>query len=243
MKALGNNGAGQRVTSLLRRLPGADYASERLQAVERGLLQQLKRRMDRLEPPSSVSVLAVAMRSVADRSAVGAGSGASLQDLLHRSSEQGREEAQADYFGWVTSQLMPDQARILSAMSDGSSYPVIHVLAGSRIGLTAEPVVEWVSSIGRNAGVQWNDVTAVYVGQLRALGLVDVGPEDLSRRVQYEMLETEQVVRDGIARLQKGGLKGHIVRRVLMLSALGRAFWEDGRVSEDLPESFAGLVG
>jgi len=188
-------------------------------------------------------VLAVAMRSVADRSALGTGNGLGLQDLLHRSSEQSREEAQADYFGWVTSQLLPDQARILSAMSDGSTYPLIHVLAGSRIGLTAEPAVEWVSNIGRNAGVQWNDVTPVYLGRLRALGLVETGPEDPSQRVQYEMLETEQVVRDGIARLQKGGLKGHIVRRVLMLSALGRAFWEDGRVNEDASESFAGLVG
>lgn len=243
MKALDDNGAGRKVAGLLRRLPGADFASERLQAVERGLLQQLKRRMDRLEPPSSVSVLAVAMRSVADRSALGTGNGLGLQDLLHRSSEQSREEAQADYFGWVTSQLLPDQARILSAMSDGSTYPLIHVLAGSRIGLTAEPAVEWVSNIGRNAGVQWNDVTPVYLGRLRALGLVETGPEDPSQRVQYEMLETEQVVRDGIARLQKGGLKGHIVRRVLMLSALGRAFWEDGRVNEDASESFAGLVG
>ncbi|MDM4770182.1 Abi-alpha family protein [Solimonas sp. SE-A11] len=239
MKALGDSGAGRRVAKLLRRLPGADRASERLQAVERGLLQQLKRRMDRLEPPSSVSVLAVAMRSVADRSL----GGASLQDLLQRSSEQGRDEVQAEYFGWVTSQLVPVQARLLSALSDGSTYPVIHVLAGSRIGFTAEPVVEWISNIGRNAGVQWNDTTPVYIGRLRALGLVDTGPEDPARRVQYEMLETEQPVRDSIARLHKGGLKGHIVRRVLMLSALGRAFWEDGRITEDLDGSLAASVG
>ncbi|HEY0913868.1 MAG TPA: Abi-alpha family protein [Solimonas sp.] len=239
MKALGDGHTAQRVAGLLRRLPGADFATERLQAVERQLLQQLKRRMDRLESPASISVLAVAMRSVADHPA----SGASLQDLLQRSSEQGRDEAQAEFFGWVTSQLVPDQARLLSAMSDGSTYPVIHVLAGSRIGLTVEPVVEWVSNIGRNAGVQWNDTTPVFIGRLRALGLVETGPEDAARRVQYEMLETEQVVRDGIARLHKGGLKGHIVRRVLMLSALGRAFWESGRVAEDLTGSFAGSVG
>ena len=239
MKALGDGQTAQRVAGLLRRLPGADFATERLQAVERQLLQQLKRRMDRLESPGSISVLAVAMRTVADRSA----SGASLQDLLQRSSGQGRDEAQAEFFGWVTSQLVPDQARLLSAMSDGSTYPVIHVLAGSRIGLTAEPVVEWISNIGRNAGVQWNDTTPVFIGRLRALGLVETGPEDAARRVQYEMLETEQVVRDGIARLHKGGLKGHIVRRVLMLSALGRAFWENGRVAEDLTGSFAGSVG
>ena len=243
MKALSDNGAGQRVASLLKRLPGADYASERLQAVERQLLQQLKRRMDRLEPRSSVSVLAVAMRSVADRSVGSVLGGASLQDLLQRSSEQGREDAQEEFFGWVTSQLLPDQARLLSALSDGSTYPVIHVLAGSRIGFTAEPVVEWVSNIGRNAGVQWNDTTPVYIGRLRALGLVDTGPEDPARRVQYEMLETEQLVREGIARLHKGGLKGHIVRRVLMLSALGHAFWEDGRVTEDLAGSFADVAG
>ncbi|AXQ29162.1 DUF4393 domain-containing protein [Solimonas sp. K1W22B-7] len=234
--------ARERAGSLLRRLPGAGLASEGLQRIERGILQQLKQRMDRLEPQGSVSVLAVAMRSVADRSN-GFNPANSLQDLLARSSEQGRDEAQAAFCDQVIASLLPDHARILSALADGSAYPLIHVLAGSRIGLTAEPMVECVSNVGRNAGVQWPEATHVYLAQLRAHGVIETGPEDPDRRVQYEMLETEQVVRDSLSRLQKAGMKGHIVRRTVMLSALGRSLWEAGRISEDITGSFADLAG
>lgn len=232
--------ARDRASRLLQRLPGAGFAAERLQSIERGILQQLKRRMDRLEPSSPVSVLAVAMRSVASN---GFNPPSSLQDLLARSSEQGRDEAQAAFFDQVIASLLPDHARILSALSDGSSYPLIHVLAASRIGLTAEPMVECVSNVGRNAGVQWPDATHVYLAQLRAHGVIETGPEDPDRRVQYEMLETEQVVRDSLSRLHKAGMKGHIVRRTVMLSALGRSMWEAGRISEDITGSFADLAG
>lgn len=220
---------------LLKRLPGADFAQEQLDRVERRLLQELKQRLDRLEPATSVSVLAFAMRSVADRSApvTSFELGTRMHELLAASTEHTREQAEHAFFQWVMGNLVPDQARILSALSDGSTYPLIHILAGPRLGVAVEPVLECVSSVGKNAGVMWPETTHVYVQQLRAWGLVETGPEDPSRKVQYEMLETEQSVRDTLARLQKGGLKAQVLRRVLMVSDIGKKLWASCRVGED----------
>lgn len=225
---------------LLKRLPGADLAQEQMDRVERRILQELKQRLDRLEPASSVSVLAFAMRSVADRSAPATSIeiGSRMQELLARSTEFSREQAEQAFFEWVVSNLVPDQARILSALSDGSTYPLLHVYGGPRLGLAMEPMLECVCSVGKNAGVLWPETTHVYVQQLRGYGLVETGPEEPERRVQYEMLETEQSVRDMMARLQKGGLKGHLLRRVLRMSELGHALWAACRIGEDPAPSF-----
>ncbi|HSW13649.1 MAG TPA: Abi-alpha family protein [Solimonas sp.] len=236
MNAL-TDGSGARglAAKVLRRLPGAGFAQEQIDRVERRLLHELKQRLDRLEPPTSVSVLAVAMRSVADRSGAAASFaiGSRMHQLLQASTEHSREDAEQAFFQWVMSNLVPDQARILSALSDGSTYPLIHIYAGPRLGIAVEPVLECVCSVGKNAGVLWPETTHVYVQQLRGYGLVETGPEEPARKVQYEMLETEQSVRDVLARLQKGGLRAQVVRRVLMMSDLGNRLWAACRVGTD----------
>jgi len=222
-------------TRLLKRLPGAGFAQEQLDRVERRLLQELKQRLDRLEPSSSVSVLAFAMRSVADRSAPATSFalGRRMQELLATSTEQSRDQAELAFFQWVMGNLVPDQARILSALSDGSTYPLIHIYGGPRLGFALEPMLECVCSVGRNAGVLWPETTHVYVQQLRAWGLVETAPEDPARKLQYEMLETDTAVRNMLARIQSGGLKAHILRRVLVISDIGKALWAACRVGED----------
>lgn len=233
MRALSGKTAGDAASAagrLLQRLPGAGYAKEQLGRAERRLLEELRQRLDSLGPLSTrVSVVAVAMRGET-RSPHALGT--RMQELLGASMEQSREEAEQSFLQWVMGNLVPDQARILAALSDGSTYPLIHVYGGTLLG-PAEPVLECVCSVGKNAGVLWPETTHVYVQQLRAFGLVETGPEDPSRRVQYEMLETEQSVRDALARLQKGGLRPQMLRRVLQMSEIGKKLWAECRIGED----------
>lgn len=220
---------------LLQRLPGGDLVQEQLDNVERRVLLELKHRMDGLEqkPGPSVSVVAVAVQTGGQSGAKGQTPGNIMRELLAATAEQSREEAENSFFLHIMRNLVPDEARILSALSDGSTYPVVHVMAGGRLGLSWHPVVEYVSSVGRNAGIIWPDMGYVYVQHLRALNLVDTGPEDYTQTTKYEVLETEQVVRTALEQIKQSAQRSHISRRVLRMSDLGNRLWAACRVSED----------
>jgi hypothetical protein len=217
---------------LLSRVPGGAFVQEQLDAIERRLLLDLKQRMDGLQQqPAQVSVLAVAVQTGGPAQAREPGQ--MLHNLLAATAEQSREQAESAFYVSILGSMVPDEARILSALSDGSSYPLIHVMAASRLGLTWHPVVECVSSVGRNAGVLWPEMTYAYVQRLRGWSLVETGPEDYTQTTRYEMLETEQVVRSALDQIKKGGQRSHVARRVLTMSDLGRRLWAACRISRD----------
>jgi hypothetical protein len=226
------DGAGSLARRLLQRLPGGDFVQEQLDGVERRLLLELKQRMDGLEgKPSSVSVVAVSVQAAAEPGSQTPGN--ILRQLLAATAEQTREQAETSFYVAILKSLVPDEARILSALSDGSTYPLVHVMSAGRLGLVWHPVVEYVSSVGRNAGVIWPEMTYAYVQRLRTLNLVTTGPEDYTQTTKYEMLETEQVVRSALDQIKKSGQRSHITRRVLQMSDLGTRLWAACRVSED----------
>lgn len=230
-----HGGEGSLARRLLRRLPGGDFVQEQLDSVERRVLLELKHRMDGLEqnPAPSVSVVAVSVQTSAQAGTKGQTPGNIMRELLTATAEQSREEAENAFFTSIMRTLVPDEARILSALSDGSTYPVVHVMAAGRLGLSWHPVVEYVSSVGRNAGIIWPDMGYAYVQHLRALNLVDTGPEDYTQITKYEMLETEQVVRSALEQIKHDGQRSHITRRMLRMSDLGRRLWAACRISED----------
>jgi hypothetical protein len=215
---------------LLSRMPGGDFVQEQIDNVERRLLQELKQRMEGLQPPP-VSVVAVAVQ--APRSGHAAEPGDLLRGLLEASAEQSREEAETSLYVSILRSLVPDEARILSALSDGSSYPLIHVLAASRLGLAWHPVLECASTVGKSAGVLWPDVTHVYVQHLRSWGLVEAGPEDEAQLTRYQILETETAVRAALEQIRQGGQRSQIARRMLKISELGSQLWAACRISQD----------
>lgn len=227
---------------LLKRLPpemNKLQAQVKQQAgqLERRLLKNLKQRLDQVDDAAAkpLSVMAFALQTQARHAKKTdpkrlAGQ---MHDLLTASSEHNHADAQTAFFASIMDQLLPDQARILSALSDGSTYPLLHVFAGKKIGIAVEPVIECVSSVGRSAGVLYLEATHVYVSQLRSWGLVQIGIEDTSREVQYEILETETLVRKTIEDLQAGGLRTQIIRRSLQMSELGHALWAATRVGSD----------
>ena len=144
-----------------------------------------------------------------------------------------RDRAETAFYTSILAGMVPDEARILSALSDGSTYPLIHVMAAARLGLSWHPVLECACSVGRNAGVLWPEMTHAYVQRLRGWSLVETGPEDYKQTTRYEMLETETVVRGALDEIKKGGQRSHVVRRVLKISDLGRRLWAASRVSRD----------
>lgn len=150
-----------------------------------------------------------------------------MRDLLERSTDQSQEECETAYFLSVLKTLVPDEARILSALSDGAAHPLIHVTAGSLFGAPARQVVENVSNIGKVAGTQWTSETPTYVTRLRNLGLVETGPEEPSLLVKYQILETDSAITTALDQIKRAGRqKARIVRRSLKISRLGQSLWD-----------------
>jgi hypothetical protein len=150
-----------------------------------------------------------------------------LGDLLRTSIEQTASDSSTRHFVHILRRLVPDEARILAALADGTAYPLIDVVVKpSRRNGNAGPLLQNASTVGRRAGVALPARVPVYVADLRALGLVEVGPEDRSLTTEYDILETETAVHD--AKLRAASAGGHgaaVIRRTLRITGLGRELW------------------
>lgn len=220
---------------VLKRMPGGNFVQEQLEKIEHRVLSELKQRMDKVERSATVSVLAFSVQPdpAASRRRGPHAPGELLRELLEISDEQTRDEAEQAYYIAVLKQLLPDEARILSALADSPGYPMVHVMAGSRLGGSPHPVLRNLSNVGRLAGVQLVELTPVYIQRLRDLGLVETVAEDAEFKTKYEILENDGDVRRLIEGIHKKGKRDVLVRRVLKLSDLGRSLWAACRISED----------
>ena len=227
--------AGALANRVLKRLPGGSYAQEQLEKIERRVLSELKQRLDKVERSATVSVLAFSVETDSSQSKKRGpyAPGELLRELLEISGEQNREQAQHAYYVAALKSLVPDEARILSALSDSQSYPLLHVMAGSRLGGATHPVLQNVSNVGKIAGVQLLDLTPTYIRRLRDWELVQTAPESPELKTSYEVLETDDAVRKTVERVKKNGQRDVIQRRTLKMSDLGRALWAACRISED----------
>jgi hypothetical protein len=225
--------AGALANRVLKRLPGGSFAQEQLERIERRVLGELKQRLDRLERNATVSVLAFSVEDAASKKRGPYAPGELLRELIEISGEQTREQAQQSYYIAALKSLVPDEARILSALSDAKGYPLLHVMAGSRLGGAPHPVLQNVSNVGKIAGAQLIDLTPHYIRRLREWDLVETAAEAADLKTSYEILETDDVVRKAVERIKKSGQREVILRRMLKMSDLGRALWEACRISED----------
>jgi hypothetical protein len=149
-----------------------------------------------------------------------------LKGLLDHAMDQSQSQSEGAFFRSVLSALVPDEALILSALSDGVRHPMLCVAAGSRLGPAYRLVAENISGIGRTAGVQWSDMTPTYLRRLRGWGLVDVGPEDTAQLANYQILETDDGVSRAVQLIKQGkGERAVILRQTIRLSAAGHALW------------------
>ncbi|WP_293375048.1 Abi-alpha family protein [Nevskia sp.] len=222
---------------LLAKLPGGAIVQEQMDKVEKRILGELKSRLDRLEGSGeqTVQVVAFSMETQSGHAPTRdlREPAEMLRELLAISSEQSKEQAELAYYSSLLRNLLPDEARILSAVSDGGVYPLINLVALSKLGIQSHVVLENTCSVGRAAGVQLPEMTRGYIQRLMAAGLVETGPEDYALTTKYEILETDDVLRKLIAQMKVSGQRNQLKRRVLKISELGRNLWEACRITED----------
>jgi hypothetical protein len=217
-----------------RRLPGAAAVETELQQLERSVLGELRRRLDNVDPlhdgrpapdeaPPRPSGTAPPKQTEPLRVA--------MAELLMRSIEQTAQRAREYLYLGILRQLLPDEARILSALADGSTYPLVHVDCRTGVATTRRLLAN-ASTAGRAAGVAVPASVPRYLTRLRHLDLVEVGETDPALAVQYDICLTEQLVRDAEDAARATG-RARIVRQTVRISPLGRELWDACHPRED----------
>lgn len=217
-------------TEFARKLPGATAVEAELHQLERTVLGELRRRLDNVDPlhdPRTTD-------GTATDSAAPPRTGTppkqteplrvAMAELLMRSMEQTKQRAKEYLYLAVLRQLLPDEARILSALADGSAYPVIHV--DCRTGVSgSRRLLANASTVGRSAGAAELSSVPRYVTRLLHLGLVELEDVDPGLSVHYDILLTDSRVRAAEEAARAAG-RARIVRQTLRISALGRELWD-----------------
>ena len=121
---------------------------------------------------------------------------------------------------------MPDEARIIGALSDGSASPMMHVFARTVTGIGGEPILENAALVGKMANVSLPQLTPVYVSHLLALGLLETGPEDPRLKDDYQILGADSAVLRALKKGKRGPLEAKVERFTIRLSVLGRDLWD-----------------
>ncbi|MGH3971081.1 MAG: Abi-alpha family protein [Mycobacterium sp.] len=150
---------------------------------------------------------------------------AKLHSLLDRAVGQNTAASRQELFHKILDQIVPDEARIISALSDGSASPLLNVYARTRAGLVGEVVLENMSLIGRSANLALPQLTPIYVSHLLSLGLVESCPEDSVLKDEYEILAADTAVLHAIKSASRGPIPARIEKYTLRLSGLGLELW------------------
>lgn len=190
-------------------LPGYEFALRQARRANAALLREVKRRIDELadapsgqSPDSRPQLLAELL-------------GASMDTDPRRSAEKLHLR--------ILRQLLPDEARILAALADGTRFALLHVHVRGGGGM--RPALENACTVGRVAAVHVIDAVPLYVTHLRQLGLAEEGPAEDLLSDQYALLTSEDVVQRAISDAD-GGIRGSkTVRRTLRITALGAELW------------------
>lgn len=157
-----------------------------------------------------------------------------VHEMLDRSVRQSPRQAEEANFKRLLTQLVPDEVRIINALSDGRISPIIHVGVGSP-GSVDHTVYRNASTIGTDAGVRLPDAVSQYIEHLESLNLVEIGPAEDALREQYEILETYDEIESAdefaaaeakgtFAKKLKFKSEKH-VRHTLRISELGAKLW------------------
>ncbi|WP_304113459.1 Abi-alpha family protein [Mycolicibacterium bacteremicum] len=198
-----------------KRAPFAGDVLPLLADAERALVRVARRHLSDLDPPA---VTAAPDDDPASPNAV-------LRALLDRSMYTSPDKSRDALYLDLLNALVPDEARILAALSDGSAYPVVHI-AEPGAGGTPVFALKNASTIGRSAGVSLPRYTPLYLTRMLRLGLVRLGPEASSMNDEYEMLLTDSAVNIAVATARRGVRAARVVRRTVRISDLGQELWE-----------------
>lgn len=198
-----------------KRAPFAGDVLPLLAEAERAVVRVARRHLSDLDPQTAVTT---AEEDESSPNAV-------LRRLLDRSMYTSPDKSRDVFYLHLLGSLVPDEARILAALSDGSAYPVIHV---AEPGTGGSPVfaLKNASTIGRSAGVSLPRYTPLYLTRMLRLGLIRLGPEASSMYDEYEMLLTDSVVNIALATARRGVRAARVIKRTVRISDLGQELWE-----------------
>lgn len=149
-----------------------------------------------------------------------------FNELIEQSLTDDRKPARIRLFKLITAQLLPDEARIMSAMSDDEPRPLIQLYSAGRIALGGGHRVSGnYSDVGRDSGLLNLDLVPTYLHHLMNLGLLSTGPESAALRQDYDKLETDTGLRVAISKIEENpSHKAKLHREVLLLTRMGREF-------------------
>jgi hypothetical protein len=210
---------------IARQLPGGQRIEREAKRMQAAAADELRRMLDAQAPSNSPEHRAAVYIRNADpdtaplRSAMG--------ELLERSAETSRSESHEYLYGTIISQLVPDEARILAALADGTTFAAADVVAKRRGRANHQVVLANASTVGRAAGVVSPDNVPTYVTRLAGFGLIATGPADEDRlSTQYDILATDATVQAAEATVGARRLGSpRIARKTISISAFGRDFW------------------
>jgi abortive infection alpha-like protein len=158
---------------------------------------------------------------------------AKMYGLLDRAIGQNTASSRQELFHKILDQIVPDEARIISALSDGSTSPLLNVYTRTLAGLVGDVVLENMSLIGKTANLTLPQLTPMYVSHLLSLGLVESGPEDSAMKDEYEILAADTAVLQAIKTASRGPIPARIEKYTLRLSGLGLELWAAASVPRE----------
>src|SRR5206468_1313441 len=135
------------------RMPDSAIVTRSARAMESSALGLLKERLGKLDGPLPLE----GPRPTSARTPT------TLQSLLDSALEQDKRSAERALYAQILGQLVPDEARLLSALMGDASYPLIHVMAAPRVGGANRRLLDNVSNIGKKPGIQLLDRGRYYI--------------------------------------------------------------------------------
>jgi hypothetical protein len=217
----------ERIDRVVDQVPVLSWCRHRVADMESELLLALRDRLALLDTPlaratlipftpSDTQALVPALPATDDRAPSEV-----FAALLHVAEVQSPAEARHDNLLRMIDSLVPDEARIILALADGSQHAVLQAHDGET------QIVFNRSSVGRTAKVRAQERTSEYVTHLLALDLVELVPYEGRSFYEWELIESETDVRAVLARFDHRKLrKPKLTRQLLRLSEAGRAFCE-----------------
>lgn len=207
---------------IARQLPGGRTVEREAQRLQDLAASELRRIVTPAAAPTAEERAAVNYVRTTDPAAAPLRS--AMNELLERSVESTRADSRSYLFGTIVSQLVPDEARILAAMADGTRFAAADVVLKKRRG--SRVLLANFSSVGRQAGLLSPDNVPTYLNRLHGFGLIEFGPDDESLHVQYDILATDRTVQDArrsVDNRNRGAVR--LEHKTVFLSAFGREFW------------------
>lgn len=222
----------RQLSSTAERLPGASLVQKEYEIIEDAVLQSVHHRMRRAISRSPEDAPALAppknnTNNVVFEDHSGLSPSQRLQSIMDEALEQSMEQAVVAWAHRTLDQLLPDEVRVLSALSSGDAHATIGVSATRSIAGSREVLLCNISSVGKSARVKVRDLVPAYVARLKALGLAETRGANTSLELEYQILESDTQVLRAISEAQTENYSRiRVDRGTLRISPTGQRLWE-----------------